>query len=200
MCAGRCRLAWSWILAGSGHRTCRTQRNAGPWTTGRNSGLHRNRSWRAGGGRCRSRSWVRLRRGWRRASHLRRCSGGTDLRRCNWGTSRHGGRAHGGCSRGRSCRPERNSRSWSNGRRGRPRYLWLRRRLGCFRRSLGFGEPSEMLAGQLGVFDIDRARVCLFLRDADLGQIVDQHLDLDFKFSRQFVNSDLICVCHQPLF
>jgi len=57
-----------------------------------------------------------------------------------------------------------------------------------------------MLAGQLGVFDIDRTRVCLFLRDADLGQIVDQHLGLDFQFSRQFVNSDLICVCHQPLF
>jgi hypothetical protein len=57
-----------------------------------------------------------------------------------------------------------------------------------------------MLAGQLGMFDIDRARVRLFFGDADLGQIIDQHLGFDLELSRQFINPDLICVCHQPLF
>jgi hypothetical protein len=32
----------------------------------------------------------------------------------------------------------------------------------------------------------------LFLGDADLRQKVDQHLGLDLKFSRQFVDTDLI--------
>jgi hypothetical protein len=57
-----------------------------------------------------------------------------------------------------------------------------------------------MLARELSMLDIDRTRVRLFLHDADLGQVIDQHLGLDLKFSRQFVDSDLICVCHQPLF
>jgi hypothetical protein len=51
-----------------------------------------------------------------------------------------------------------------------------------------------VLARELGVFHVDRARVRLFLRDADLGQVVDQHLCLDLKFPREFVNSDLIGV------
>ena len=42
------------------------------------------------------------------------------------------------------------------------------------------------------MLEIERARVRLFLRDADLGKIIDQHLGLDFKFSRQFVDTDLI--------
>jgi hypothetical protein len=57
-----------------------------------------------------------------------------------------------------------------------------------------------MLADQLGMFDIDRARMGLFFGDADLGQIIDQHLGLDLELSSQFINPDLICVCHQPLF
>ncbi len=32
----------------------------------------------------------------------------------------------------------------------------------------------------------------LFLRDADLGQKVDQHLGFNLKLSRQFVDTDLI--------
>ncbi len=40
----------------------------------------------------------------------------------------------------------------------------------------------------------------LFFGDADLGQIIDQHLGLDLELSSQFINPDLICVCHQPLF
>jgi hypothetical protein len=57
-----------------------------------------------------------------------------------------------------------------------------------------------MLAHQYGVLDVDRARVRLFFGDADLGKIIDQHLGLDFQLSGQFIDSDLICVWHQPLF
>jgi hypothetical protein len=51
-----------------------------------------------------------------------------------------------------------------------------------------------MLARKFRVLDIDRARVRLLLRDADLGQVVDQHLRLDLKLPREFVDSDLIGV------
>jgi hypothetical protein len=51
-----------------------------------------------------------------------------------------------------------------------------------------------MLARQLGVLHVDRARVRLLLCDADLGQVVDQHLRFDLKFPREFVDSDLIGV------
>ncbi len=34
--------------------------------------------------------------------------------------------------------------------------------------------------------------MCLFLRDTNLGEKVDQHLGLDLKLSRQFVDANLI--------
>jgi hypothetical protein len=49
-----------------------------------------------------------------------------------------------------------------------------------------------MFSGQLGMLDIERAGMCLFLRDADLREKIDQHLGLDLKLSRQFVDTDLI--------
>ena len=54
------------------------------------------------------------------------------------------------------------------------------------------GQLLKMLAHQLGVLDIDRARMRLLLGDADLRQVVDQHLGLDLEFPRQFVDADLI--------
>ena len=51
-----------------------------------------------------------------------------------------------------------------------------------------------MAAHKLGVLKIERARVCLLLGDADLRQIIDQKFGLDLEFSRQFVDSDLVCV------
>jgi hypothetical protein len=51
-----------------------------------------------------------------------------------------------------------------------------------------------MLAHEFGVRDINRTRVCLFFGNADLGQVVDQHLRLDLKFPREFVDPDLIRV------
>jgi hypothetical protein len=49
-----------------------------------------------------------------------------------------------------------------------------------------------MLAGQLSMLDIERARMRLFLRHANLGEKIDQHLGFNLKFSRQFVDTDLI--------
>lgn len=51
---------------------------------------------------------------------------------------------------------------------------------------------AKMFSGQLGMLDIERAGMCLFLRDADLREKIDQHLGLDLKLSRQFVDTDLI--------
>jgi hypothetical protein len=62
--------------------------------------------------------------------------------------------------------------------------------------SFGGGEILEMLADQYRVLDVDGAGVRLLFGDANLGQIVDQHLGLDFKFTRQFVNSDLVGFRH----
>jgi hypothetical protein len=51
-----------------------------------------------------------------------------------------------------------------------------------------------MLAHQFSVLHVDRARVRLFFADADLGQVVDQHLRFDLEFPREFVDPDLIGV------
>jgi hypothetical protein len=51
-----------------------------------------------------------------------------------------------------------------------------------------------MLAHQFGVIEVERTRMRFLLRDADLGQIVDQNFRFDFKLSRQFVDSYLIRV------
>lgn len=56
-----------------------------------------------------------------------------------------------------------------------------------------------MLAHQLGVLQVNRARVRLFFRDADFRQELDQDLGLDLQFARQFIDTDLIGICHSPL-
>jgi hypothetical protein len=56
-----------------------------------------------------------------------------------------------------------------------------------------------MLAGEFRMLDVERAGVRLLFGNADLRQEVDQHLGLDLKFARQFVDSYLIRVCHAPL-
>jgi hypothetical protein len=38
--------------------------------------------------------------------------------------------------------------------------------------------------------------VRFLFRDADLGQIIDQHFGLDFQLTGQFIDSDLIRVSH----
>jgi hypothetical protein len=49
-----------------------------------------------------------------------------------------------------------------------------------------------MLPHQFGVVEVERARVRLLVRDADLGQIIDQDFGLDLEFSGQLVDADLI--------
>jgi len=64
--------------------------------------------------------------------------------------------------------------------------------LGRFRGGFLLGQLAKMLAHQLGVLKIERARVCLLLGNADLRQIVDQDFGLDLEFSGQFVDPDLV--------
>jgi hypothetical protein len=61
-------------------------------------------------------------------------------------------------------------------------------------------QPGEMLSRKLRVFEIERARMRLFFSDTDFRQELDQYLSLDLEFARQLVNSNLIGICHQPLF
>jgi hypothetical protein len=51
-----------------------------------------------------------------------------------------------------------------------------------------------MLPHQFGMIQVERARVRLLVRDADLRQVIDQDLGLDLEFSRQLVNADLIWI------
>lgn len=57
-----------------------------------------------------------------------------------------------------------------------------------------------MLARKLRVFEIERTRMRLFFRDADCRQEIDQDFRFNLEFARQLVNSNLIGICHQPLF
>jgi hypothetical protein len=57
-----------------------------------------------------------------------------------------------------------------------------------------------MFAHQFGVLQIDRTRVRLFFRDADFRQELNQDFCLDLQFACQFVDTDLIRICHSPLF
>lgn len=94
-------------------------------------------------------------------------------------------------------------------RRGGDRRCW-RRRLGSwpgfrgrgFRLLFGFGggfgvrKIVEMLANRFGVIEIERARMRLLLRDANLGKILDERFGLDFELTRELVDSNLIHVRH----
>jgi len=51
-----------------------------------------------------------------------------------------------------------------------------------------------MFPNEFGVLDVERTRVRLLFTDADLRQKVDQDFGLDFKLSRQFIDSDLVRV------
>ncbi len=56
-----------------------------------------------------------------------------------------------------------------------------------------------MLAHQLGMLQVNRAGVRLFFGDADFREELDQDLRLDLQFARQFIDTDLIGICHSPL-
>jgi hypothetical protein len=178
----RCRLR----TGSSGAQDCRLSglgaRNWRPgWQTGRSRGRAssgcnprsngRGSSWRCGSRssccRCSRRSGPQRRGRW-----LQRCRG-----------------------RGRSGRRlsrRRCSNSRFRGSYGRARRLALRCNfcgLGCRVRG---GEIVEMFPRQFGVLDIERARVRFLILDADLRQVVDQHLGLDLEFPCQLIDTNLI--------
>ena len=144
---------------------------------------------------CRRRSRRRTNSRYRRTNSRRSCR-------------RYSGRRGGGCS-GSCCNRRRRRRR--SGGRGRPRRSrrhirssrLLRRRSLCslirFRLSFGVREPKEMLAHKFSVRVVDGTRVRLLLGDADLRQVLDQNFCFDLQLSRQFVDSDLIRICHSPL-
>lgn len=202
-CGGALCRRRSW-MAGSAAGSCRTGRNRRSCRGRRCPGLCRRRSATGPGsrsctgfggrrkmGRCRSNSCRRRpgRACRRRSTGPRRDSGGN----CRW----YGGPGRGSGSRS-SCRGPRCSRLGcrrGNGARRRPglQSLGLRFliRLGS---SFGCGEAQEMLPHQLGMVQIERARVCLLVVDTNLRQIIDQDFGLDLKFSGQLVNADLIWI------
>jgi hypothetical protein len=51
-----------------------------------------------------------------------------------------------------------------------------------------------MFPHEFGVIEIERARVRLFIVDADFRQVIDQDFRLDLEFPRQLVNADLIWI------
>jgi len=105
-------------------------------------------------------------------------------------------RSRGRCRRSRSgslrCRDRRcGSRRACSGFGLRGLRLSLLLRLGdrfCRRESL------EMLPHKFRVVQVERARVRLLVRDADLWQVIKQDFGLDFEFSGQLVDADLIWI------
>ena len=64
----------------------------------------------------------------------------------------------------------------------------------CFR----IGKCAEVFAHLYRGFYLNRAGMRLFLGNPGFGQIVDDGLCLDLEFASQFVDSDLIRICHCP--
>jgi hypothetical protein len=136
----------------------------------------------------------------RRPSRARGRNAGA-LCHTRWNDSRYGGiagdsRNRRRCWRSRSgrlrCRQRRcGSRCASCGSGLRGLHLGFLLRFGsCF---CG-GEPLEMLPHKFGVVQVERARVRLLVLDADLRQVIDQHLGLYLEFSGQFIDADLVWI------
>ncbi len=158
------------------------------------------------------RSWRRGFRSWR-LGRSRRTSRGRMRRPSCWCGGRRTSRTCCRCRRARNGdrrdlrRRNRNwRRRWPGGgrRRGRdsdrsrPRWLFGSG-FRCFGRGLLVSQLMKMLTRQFRVLNVQRARVRLLLRDADFRQEIDQHLGLDFQFSSQFIDTNLIGVCHSLL-
>jgi len=156
------------------------------WLRGRRCCFRRWMNRRRSASRCASRRWASRDGRWRSS---RSYSG-----RRRWRTSRCGRR----WALTRWLGSSRLSCSSS-----RPRGLRLRRSgLGLLRFSRSFlrGQSQEVLTHQFSVRIIDGARMRLLFRDANFGQILDQDFRLNLEFPGELVYSDLIGICHQPLF
>jgi hypothetical protein len=146
----------------------------------------------------------------RRSSGCARASGNRRFRGC-WQ----------GADSGRRRRPRWSSRNSSGGNGSRGLCSCCRRRnrrsgSGCnfwcrllrggslgeflgFSRFFRRSQTAKMLSDPLGVHQVNRAGVRLLFGDASFWEVLDQDFRLDLEFSSQFVNSDLIGICHSPL-
>jgi hypothetical protein len=158
-------------------------------------GWLRRRCWRSGCGPLRRRCGRSTNRTSRRSSRRTRSGNCRSSRR--YGRSRWRRRPRSRWRRGRSSRGRSSRGRSSRGRRTQCRLF--RSGLGRFRRGLLVGELVEMLAHQFGMLDVERTRVRLLFGDADFRQVLDQYLRLDLKLASEFVNSDLIGICHSFL-
>jgi hypothetical protein len=124
---------------------------------------------------------------------------------CSWGgnarsrrTRRRGRRCRGGGLRGYCRRARRRCGSRCDFRRQLLRTRGLRHFLG-FGGFFRCSQATEMFSDTLGVHEIDRAGVRLLLGDASFWEVLDQDFRLDLEFSSQFIDTDLIGICHSPL-
>jgi hypothetical protein len=67
-----------------------------------------------------------------------------------------------------------------------------------FSRNFRVSKRAKMLAHPYRRGYFNRAGVRFFLGDASFGQIVDDRLCLDLKFTSQLIDTDLIRICHCP--
>ena len=153
--------------------------------------------------RCRRSAWSgrTRRRGCRRTyGHRSRPGSRGDTGACGGSWRRRSGRSRRRRCRLRSgsCRTGLDHRSAHHFRRRllrRRRFCYLL----CFRRLFRCGQITKMLTDALRVHQIDRTRMRLFFGDASFWEVLDQDLGLDLEFSSQFINPDLIGICHSPL-
>jgi hypothetical protein len=68
----------------------------------------------------------------------------------------------------------------------------------CFFRSLGVGHFPEMLADFFGCSQIDGAGVRFLFRYASFWKVINDRFGFDLKVTSQFIDSNLIRVCHHP--
>ncbi len=206
-----------------GARRGRAQRHAGSRHLGAEWACRPRRlsGCRSAGGRSSSWPWSCSARGSRNGVRCGRSSRTSRTRRrCCCRTSNHWRSPDrrdnaGPCGRNR-CRRSRGSHLWrcrlGHGRCRSGLYDWssrhFRRRLlrRCsFRYLLGFrcffrcGHIAKMLANALRVHQVDRTRMRLLFGDASFWEVLDQDFRLDLEFSSQFINPNLIGICHSPL-
>jgi hypothetical protein len=202
----RARLAWTRRESLSRRRrACRTSHTGRTRGTCRRWALRRRNSWsrsrrcrRSSGPRCRRMCGGQMRCARRRCRRSRCRSRRNATRRNGCGRCCWSGGSAQGRSRGRRCCAQ-SRRRWagrfrrrcSRSRYGPRGFRFRRRNLGRFRGNFRRCQTEEVFPRQLGVLDINRARVRLLFLDADLRQVVNQHLGLDLEFPRQLVQPDL---------
>jgi hypothetical protein len=145
-------------------------------------------------------SWTRWRSCCRTHSYRRSTSCWRNTRPRSRSRYWRGGRSRRRCCRFRNRRRRTSRCDWRarHFRRGLLRRCGLRYffRFRCFFRRR---QIAKMLAHPFRMHQVDRTRVRLFFGDASFWEVLDQDFRLDLEFSSQFINPDLIGICHSPL-